>query len=369
MDARIITFGATGYTGRLVTASLVARGHRPVLAGRDPAKLAALAAEHGGLDTALADVSRPDSVRALLRRGDVLVSTVGPFARHGAAAVGAAVDAGAHYVDSTGEAPFIRDVFERHGHRAATAGSTLLTAFGYDYVPGNLTGALALRAAGPAARRVDIGYFLTGLAKMSSGTRASSLGAALVPHHAYRGGRLVAEPLMRRVARFDCDGRTLTAGSVGATEQYALPRFAPQLDEVGVYLGWLGGAVRGAQALSYVTPALSAVPVLGRAFDRAAATLLTATGQGADEAERARGGSRFLAVARDAAGRPLATARVEGVDAYSLTGELIAWAALRLAAGEVSGPGALGPVEAFGLDALEDGCRAAGLDRIEVATT
>jgi short subunit dehydrogenase-like uncharacterized protein len=174
---------------------------------------------------------------------------------------------------------------------------------------------------------------------------------------------------MRRVARFDCDGRTLTAGSVGATEQYALPRFAPQLDEVGVYLGWLGGAVRGAQALSYVTPALSAVPVLGRAFDRAAATLLTATGQGADEAERARGGSRFLAVARDAAGRPLATARVEGVDAYSLTGELIAWAALRLAAGEVSGPGALGPVEAFGLDALEDGCRAAGLDRIEVATT
>jgi short subunit dehydrogenase-like uncharacterized protein len=368
MDARIITFGATGYTGRLVTAALVARGHRPVLAGRSPAKLATLAAEHGGLDTALADVSRPESVRDLLKAGDVLVSTVGPFARHGAAAVGAAVDAGAHYVDSTGEAPFIRDVFERYGHRAASTGSTLLTAFGYDYVPGNLAGALALRAAGPEARRVDIGYFLTGLAKMSSGTRASSLGAALVPHHAYRGGRLVAEPLMRRVGTFDCDGRTLRGGSVGATEQYALPRFAPQLEEVGVYLGWLGGAVRGAQALSYVTPVLGAVPMLGRLVDRAAGSLVTATGEGADEAERARGGSRFLAVARDADGRPLATARVEGVDAYTLTGELIAWAALRLATGEASGPGALGPVDAFGLDALEEGCRAAGLDRIDVAT-
>jgi short subunit dehydrogenase-like uncharacterized protein len=367
MDARIVAFGATGYTGRLVTAALVARGHRPVLAGRNPASLAALAAGHGGLDTALADVSRPESVRQLLRPGDVLVSTVGPFARYGGVAVEAAVEAGAHYVDSTGEAPFIRDVFERHGPRAAAGGSTLLTAFGYDYVPGNLAGALALRAAGPAARRVDIGYFLTGLAKMSSGTRASSLGAALVPHHAYRGGRLVAEPLMRRVGRFDCDGRTLLAGSVGGTEQYALPRFAPQLDEVGVYLGWLGGAVRGAQALSYVTPAVAAVPAFGRMLDRAAGSLVTATGEGADEAERARGGSRVLAVATDAAGRPLATARVEGVDAYTLTGELIAWAALRLAAGEVSGAGALGPVDAFGLDALEDACREAGLTRIEVA--
>ena len=43
--------------------------------------------------------------------GDVLVSTVGPFQRYGEAALSAAIDTGAHYVDSTGEAPFIRRVF------------------------------------------------------------------------------------------------------------------------------------------------------------------------------------------------------------------------------------------------------------------
>jgi short subunit dehydrogenase-like uncharacterized protein len=359
MDSRIVAFGATGYTGRLVVASLVARGHRPVLAGRSAAKLDALAAEHGGLETAVADVADPASVRALLGRGDVLVSTVGPFARYGSVAVEAAVGAGAHYVDSTGEAPFIHDVFTRYGPRAEAAGSALLTAFGYDYVPGNLAGALALRAAGPEATRVDVGYFLTGLAKMSSGTRASSLGAALVPHHAYRGGRLVPEPAMRHVERFDCDGRTLVGGSVGATEQFTLPRFAPQLEEVGVYLGWLGRAVRAAQLGSYVTP------LLGRLVGGRAGALLTATGEGADSDERALGGSRFLAVARDRAGRSLATARVEGVDAYTLTGELIAWAALRLAAGEATGTGALGPVDAFGLDTLEAACRDAGLTRVE----
>ena len=56
-------------------------------------------------------------MRALVERGDVLVTTVGPFARHGEPAVSAAIDAGAHYLDSTGEPSFVRAVFERHGPR------------------------------------------------------------------------------------------------------------------------------------------------------------------------------------------------------------------------------------------------------------
>ena len=38
----------------------------------------------------------------------------------------------------------------------------MLTAMGYDWVPGNLAGALALRAPARPATRVDIGYFITG---------------------------------------------------------------------------------------------------------------------------------------------------------------------------------------------------------------
>ena len=56
----------------------------------------------------------------------------------------AAVDAGAAYLDSTGEPPFIRRVFEHYGPRAAATGARLITAFGYDYVPGNTAGAAAL---------------------------------------------------------------------------------------------------------------------------------------------------------------------------------------------------------------------------------
>src|SRR4051794_21998303 len=123
MPARIVLFGATGYTGDLTARALVARGHRPVLAARNAERVAALAGELGGLETGVADVARPDSIRALLEPGDVLISTVGPFARWGEAAVTAAIGAGAHYLDSTGEPPFIREVFERHGPAAAKAGA------------------------------------------------------------------------------------------------------------------------------------------------------------------------------------------------------------------------------------------------------
>src|SRR3954449_295873 len=127
---RTVLFGATGYTGRLVAEAMVERGLRPVLAARGREALDALAAGLGGLETLVADVSEPASVRALVERGDVLVTTVGPFQRFGRAAIDAAVDAGAHYLDSTGEGPFIREVFEVYGPRALAAGIGALTAFG-----------------------------------------------------------------------------------------------------------------------------------------------------------------------------------------------------------------------------------------------
>src|SRR3954453_6166759 len=199
VSGRIVLFGATGYTGELTARALVDRGAKPVLAGRDAARLDALAREVGGLETKVADVTAPDTLRALVERGDVLVSTVGPFTRLGRPGIEAAIAAGAHYLDSTGEGGFIREVFERYGPHAKESG--LLTAFGYDWVPGNLAGALALTEAGDAATRVEIGYFATGdagLGAASGGTRATIASGALGSSYAWRGARLVAEPTARR---------------------------------------------------------------------------------------------------------------------------------------------------------------------------
>jgi len=253
---RIVIFGATGYTGRLAAEALVRRGARPVLAGRSAGRLEAPAGElGGGLQTATADVSRPDSVRALVARGDVLVSTVGPFGRLGAPAVEAAIATGAHYLDSTGEPAFIRRVFERWDGGARAAGCGLVTAFGYDWVPGNLAGALALERAGEAAARVVVGYFVTGRAAphelLSGGTLASAAGVFLEPGFAWRDGRLETERGGRRVRSLWAGGRRRTGVSLAGSEHFALPRLHPGLREVEVYLGWFGPASHALPAPSW----------------------------------------------------------------------------------------------------------------------
>src|SRR5580658_1667317 len=210
MAGRIVLYGATGYTGTLTAQALVASGVRLVLAGRDQGRLSALAARLAQAgrgtepETAVVDAERPGPLRDLLGPGDVLVSTAGPFLQVGRPIVAAAVDAGAVYLDSAGEPPFIRQVFEDFGPLAERTGAVLLTAFGYDYVPGNLAAALALQAAGPAATRVAVGYFVRGDIRggTSAGTRASATGVLLEPGYAFRGGRIVAERTAAHVTSF-----------------------------------------------------------------------------------------------------------------------------------------------------------------------
>lgn len=363
MAGRIVLFGATGYTGELTARALAGIGERPVLAARDGARVRALADRLGGLDWEVADVARPESVRALVGPGDVLVSTVGPFLRWGAPALEAAVGAGAHYLDSTGETPFIRRVFEGYGPRAEAAGVALLTAMGYDWVPGNLAAALALRDAGENATRVDVGYFFRGPVEMSGGTRASAAGVFLEPSHAFRDGCLLTERGGARVRAFLVGGQTRKAISAGATEQLALPRTFPGLRDVDVYLGWFGGASDALARGSAVTAAALRIPGLRGALASGLARVVKGSTGGPSAQERAATGSEVVAEASDPSGRVLGRARVTGVNAYDFTAGMLAWGAHAAANGRIRGVGALGPVEAFGLDALSEGARAAGIAR------
>jgi short subunit dehydrogenase-like uncharacterized protein len=364
MAGRIVLFGATGYTGDLTARALAGRGARPVLAARSEARVRALAEELGGLDWALADVERPESVHALVERGDVLVSTVGPFTRWGEPAVQAAVAAGAHYLDSTGEGAFIREVFERPGAGAQAAGCGLLTAFGYDWVPGNLAGALALRDAGEGATRVEVGYFNPGSGSdaMSGGTRASSASVMLSPGFAWHGGRLVDERPAHHTRSFELDpGREARAVSLPTSEHLALPRVHPTLRDVEVFLGWFGPASEPMRVLSAGLEPILKLPSARDGLQDLFGRLVKGSTGGPDAATRAKSRSIVIAEAFDAAGTRLAQVRLEGGNAYDFTGAILAWGAETAAAGGLQGTGALGPVDGFGLDALQRGCAEAGI--------
>ena len=363
MAGRIVVFGATGFTGDLTARAMVGRGLRPVIAGRTQSRVEALAGELGGLESAVADVGRPDTVRALVERGDVLVSTVGPFLRFGEPALAAAVDGGAHYLDSTGEGPFIRRVFEQWDPRADDAGVGLLTAFGYDYVPGNLAGALALRDAGPEAVSVEIGYFASGV-QISGGTRASAALMMLEPGFAFRGGRLVPERMAAHVRHFSWGGRTTTGVSIAGSEHIALPRLQPALRQVGVYLGWYAAAARPMQAGSAALGLLGRIGPVRQGIEALATRMAPGSTGGPDAAARSASASRVMARAAGDDGSVLAEVRLEGQDPYELTAALLAWGADRAAQGRLLAHGARGPVDGFGLDALEQGAAECGLVRV-----
>ena len=372
---RILLFGATGYTGALTAHALNRLDVPLTLVGRSAERLTALAEELRGHrpsaeppELVVADARDTTAVRSMLRdRSDVLVSTVGPFMRLGLPALTAATDAGARYVDSTGEGPFIRRVFEDFGPRAQQTGASLLTAFGYDYVPGNLAGALALRDAessGSPATRIEIGYFIQGPMRMSSGTRASIAAVAIEPSHGFREGKPCVEPTGARTAIFSMDGKTLAGLTIGSSEHYTLPRFAPGLRDIDVYLGWAGSGTLRASARARRLHAVLRIPgarPLARRVVRSRTSL--ETGRGPNSEVRAQ--SRTIVFARtfDDSGRRLSHVRLEGPSPYDLTAELLAWAAVTCLFTADLSSGALGPVDAFGLDETERACAQLGLRR------
>lgn len=144
-DYDVILFGATGFTGGL-TAEYLAR-HMPAtgrwaLAGRDPAKLAAVRDRLGPAQASLplltADVTDPASVREIAGSAKVVVTTVGPYLTYGEPLVAACAEAGTDYVDLTGEPEFFDLMYVRHHETAKRTGARIVHACGFDSIPHDL---------------------------------------------------------------------------------------------------------------------------------------------------------------------------------------------------------------------------------------
>lgn len=374
-EGRIVLLGATGYTGRLTAHRMVTQGRAPVLVGRNQTKLQQLIDELAPLappgrepEWAIADVTRRADLLGLLRsEADVLVSTVGPFTRLGEAPVEAVIDAGAGYLDCTGEPAFVRKIFTEFDRRARRTGARLITAFGFDYVPGNLAAGLLLaRDAGADIQQVDIGYFVTGNFTPSSGTIASATGVALEPSHTWRDGEIKSERAGSTTREFQLDGRELSAVSVGGTEHFALPRSYPQLREVNTHVGWIGRWSRAWSTAGALAGSAMQVPGVGSAVG---AVMRTAIGGVSDtgpaDHQRAANRSHVLAVGRDESGMEIDRVRVDGPDPYDMTADLLDWGAALLQRPTDMPIGALGPVDGLGLERLQAGCLALGIADVD----
>ncbi len=142
----IVLWGATGFTGRLVADYLVRNylggetGLRLALAGRNKEKLEDIASEIGApqLPILVGDSFDVDSLDEIASKTEVLISTVGPYAKYGAEIVDACVRNGTDYCDLTGETHFVRAMIDAHHEEAKKTGARIVHCCGYDSIPSDL---------------------------------------------------------------------------------------------------------------------------------------------------------------------------------------------------------------------------------------
>lgn len=362
---RVVVTAATGYTGGLVAEEL-ARSELPfLLTARRPDALEERAREVGGAPARVVDVTEPASLEACLRPGDVVVNCAGPFTELGGPVVRCCVGAGAHYLDTTGEQPFMKEVEDRWGGAARDAGVAVVNGMAFEYALGDAAGALAARGLERPLERLDVVYgWRAGAEATTPGTRASMVRVLSRRGWALEGGRWRREPVARRRCRVRMpDGARRQAMSFPAGEVVTVPRHV----DVRTVRGWIvagGGTVTVAHRLSPLLPAVAGLlePLLDR--------LARSGPAGPDEAERRRGRFDVVAAAAGDAGRRRSVA-VGGRDPYGVTASLIVRAARALlAADRPDGAGRPGDAPA-GVAApsqlLDPEALLGGLDAFDVA--
>ena len=179
-----LLYGATGRTGTLIAEEAVARGHRPVLAGRDPDRLRSLAER---LD--LPWVTGPATeMSRLIGDSRLVLLAAGPFGATAPAVLRACLDRGVHYLDIANEIP-VAEAALAADEEARRRGISVLPAVGFGTVASD---GLARHVADqvPEARRLEIAI-LAGTDGSSAGARASRMQVLAGGGRARRDGRLV----------------------------------------------------------------------------------------------------------------------------------------------------------------------------------
>ncbi|HVT64625.1 MAG TPA: NAD(P)H-binding protein [Mycobacteriales bacterium] len=170
---KIGLLGATGYTGRLTATEFALREIPVRLGARSEDRLSRVDAAEGA-ERVIVDTTDPKALEHFMVGLDLVISTVGPFELLGRPVVDAAVAAGVHYIDSTGEPDFMTWAYETH----SSAVTAVVPACGYDYVPSDCAASVAASMLDGKPERIDIGYSLKGM-KPTRGTARSALGAIL----------------------------------------------------------------------------------------------------------------------------------------------------------------------------------------------
>ncbi len=341
MDTPVLLYGANGFTGTLIAHLAVQRGLRPILAGRNAAQLAALAAALK-LPYQVCGLEDASALDRALHAVDVVLHCAGPFLHTWRPMVEACLRTGTHYLDLTGELPVYAALAARDAH-AKAAGVMLLPGVGFDVVPTDCLAAHLKRRL-PSATHLTLAFWQAGPARPSRGTATTAVESVLpVGTTVRRQGQLATLPhaSQARLIDFGPGRRKATLFPWGDVFMAFYSTGIPNIADYAVLDPTLGPLLTAARYLR---------PVFGWSIVRnGLKRAIRSRPAGPTAAERAATRTHVWGEVRDAQGNA-AVARLHGPEAGYTWAPRTALAVVQQVLAGVAPPGFQTPALAYGPD-------------------
>ena len=277
---RWMIYGCYGYTGELIVLEALAKGHKPVLAGRNSERTQRLAESHGlawrAFDVANAEGQLDDV--------DVLINCAGPFSETASPMMQACLLSKTHYLDITGEIPVFQHA-KSLNDQASKRGVVVCPGLGFDIVPTDMLAANLAHAL-PDASELELAFDFGALP--SQGTARTAVKAIPAGGMVRRGGVLTSVPLGYRIRKVAFPRGTQSAVSFPWGDVFTA-KHSTGIGNTIVYFA-MPAALCWSQKLTHPLRGLLGTRPMQKALLKLVAWLLPA---GPSQATRANAGTQF----------------------------------------------------------------------------
>lgn len=300
-------YGANGYTGELIAREAVRQGLKPILAGRNQTKVAELAQELG-LKFRAFGLDEVTQISKQLEGLHLVMHCAGPFSSTSKPMMQACINAGAHYLDITGEIS-VFELAQSLDAQAQQANIVLCPGVGFDVIPTDCVAA-ALKEALPDATHLALGFdSKTGL---SPGTAKTSTEGMADGGKIRKNGKIITVPLAHHVRQIDFGDGQKSAMSVPWGD-VATAFYTTGIANIEVFVPASPKVIFGAKMLNSLRPLLKL-----QVMQKMMKSIIGKSVVGPNAELRAKLPTYVWGEARNAQGQ-VKTARIQTENAYSLT--------------------------------------------------
>ncbi len=333
----LLIYGANGYSGRQIVNAALARGLKPIVAGRNAGQIAALG-KSLGLRARSFDLNDPAAIKKGLAGVKLVLHCAGPFSATALPMLNGCIAAGAHYLDITGEYHVMDAVAAREAE-LQKAGIMAMCGTGMDIVPSDCLAAHVKQRLPNATHLV---LYIRALERLSRGTAATFVENMGLPNLVRENDRLVERPAGKDRCTIDFQGKRVKLVGMPWGD-ISSARRTTGITNIAVYMSLMPGAGPAMRIAGYFRQLLQA-KLTQRFITRLVQRWIT----GPDESYQAGQTAEFIAVASNAAGKQV-SAYLEVKEGYAFTNDSAVEIAQRVLAGTFR-PGFQTPGQLFGPD-------------------